>query len=285
MTPEDIAERLERRLAFYFSHNNQPCMSGDPRDRCSPLQRRNLSEAVASVIEEIQDLSAVTPKAGDNADVEEISKKAADAVGVTPYSDMRPFVVQAVKYAFVNGGSASFQDRVAAAHHALFHDDPTDVEERRARFLEEAIELAQAFGMPTEDMHALVERQRTRPAGEPEMEVGGVAVTLASLCVVAGINLSACAEEDLRILNTPEKIAHVRAKRATRHGRGPLPGFDPCTSTPVVSQNAPALEDKGGEVARLRHCLETVRANLVRLAWEENSVMIEGIDAALKQKG
>lgn len=27
--------------------------------------------------------------------------------------------------------------------------------------------------------------------------------------------------------------------------------------------------------------LETVRANLIRLAWEENSVMIEGIDKAL----
>jgi hypothetical protein len=69
MTPEDLADRLERRLAFYFSHNNQPCMSGDPRDRCSPLQRRNLSEAVASVIEEMQALSsALAPQAGDNAE-------------------------------------------------------------------------------------------------------------------------------------------------------------------------------------------------------------------------
>ena len=123
--------------------------------------------------------------------------------------------------------AATFQNRVRSAHLLLFSDDPTDIPERVARFFEEAIELAQAFNMSPDDMNALVERQRSRPAGKPEQEVGGVAVTLASLCCVADIDLAACAEEDLRVLTTPEKIAHVKAKRATRHGRGPLPGFDP----------------------------------------------------------
>jgi hypothetical protein len=45
----------------------------------------------------------------------------------------------------------------------------------------------------------------------------------------------------------------------------------------------PQPEAQGdNEAERLRRCLETVRANLVRLAWEENSIMIEGIDAALR---
>jgi hypothetical protein len=54
MRREKLAERLEKRLAIYFSHNSQPVMSGDPRDRCSPIQRRHLSEAVQAVLEEIQ---------------------------------------------------------------------------------------------------------------------------------------------------------------------------------------------------------------------------------------
>ncbi len=31
-----------------------------------------------------------------------------------------------------------------------------------------------------------------------------------------------CAEADLEKLQRPETIARIRAKRATRHGRGPL---------------------------------------------------------------
>jgi hypothetical protein len=54
MRREKLAERLEKRLAIYFSHNNQPAMSGDPRDRCTPQQRRHLTEAVQAVLEEIQ---------------------------------------------------------------------------------------------------------------------------------------------------------------------------------------------------------------------------------------
>jgi hypothetical protein len=119
---------------------------------------------------------------------------------------------------------ASFQSRVAQAHIALFHDDPTDVVERRNRFYEEATEAAQALGMTEQDAHELVAYTFSRPVGEPEKEIGAAALTLASLCVIGGWNMMACAEADLASLQTPEKIAKVRAKRATRHGRGPLPG-------------------------------------------------------------
>lgn len=120
---------------------------------------------------------------------------------------------------------ASFQDRVAAAHVALFHDDPTDIAERRDRFYEEATETAQSLGMTEADALALVAYTFSRPTGEPEKEIGAAALTLASLCVVGGWDMMACAEADLAVLVTPEKIAKVRAKRSTRHGRGPLPGL------------------------------------------------------------
>jgi hypothetical protein len=117
-----------------------------------------------------------------------------------------------------------FQNRVALAHDALFFDDPTDIAERRDRFCEEALEVAQATGMTREEAHQLVDYTFGRPVGEPQKEIGAAALTLASLCVVGGWDMAACAEADLAQLQTPEKISNVRAKRAKRHGRGPLPG-------------------------------------------------------------
>jgi hypothetical protein len=53
MTPERQSDRevLERLLALSFSANRMPCMSGDPRDRLSPLRKRDLSDAVTSILE------------------------------------------------------------------------------------------------------------------------------------------------------------------------------------------------------------------------------------------
>lgn len=121
----------------------------------------------------------------------------------------------------------SFQDRLAEVHVALFDGDPTDIEERRARFFEEAGETVQAFGMTEDEAVDLVRYTWSRPVGEPEKEVGAAFVTLTSLCILAGISASDCAERDLEKLSKPETIARIRAKRSTRHGRGPLPGLDP----------------------------------------------------------
>jgi len=123
--------------------------------------------------------------------------------------------------------AVGYQDRVAAAHHALFHDDPTDIAERLARYAEETNEVLQAFGMSREDMHQLVDYTCDRPPGEPAKEIGAALLTLTSLCVIAGYDIMACGEADLEKLQRPETIARIRAKRSTRHGRGPLPGIDP----------------------------------------------------------
>ena len=125
-----------------------------------------------------------------------------------------------------------YQDRVAQAHHALFHDDPTDVSERLARFFEEAAETCQALGMTHDDASKLLAYTFSRPVGDPAKEIGSAKLTLASLCVVAGYDMDACGEADLEKLQRPETIARIRAKRATRHGRGPLPGFDPTPPSP-----------------------------------------------------
>lgn len=136
----------------------------------------------------------------------------------------------------------TFQSRVSIAHRALFHDDPTDIAERRARFFEEATETAQALGMTGDEARQLIDYTFGRPAGEPVKEIGAAALTLASLCVVAGYDMMACAEADLEKLQRPETIARIRAKRATRHGRGPLPGLDPAIETLRQLPSQPAQQ-------------------------------------------
>ena len=43
--PEADVAPMEWALAIHFSQNRQPCMSGDPRDRLSSQQRRQLRDA------------------------------------------------------------------------------------------------------------------------------------------------------------------------------------------------------------------------------------------------
>ncbi|MBW8445209.1 MAG: hypothetical protein K0M49_06240 [Arenimonas sp.] len=131
----------------------------------------------------------------------------------------------------VETAKVPYQNRVADAHYALFHDDPTDIPERNARAFEEATETAQAFGMTRDEAIALVDYTFSRPVGDPAKEIGAKILTAFSLGVVAGIDVMAAAEADLEKLQRPETIARIRAKRATRHGRGPLPGFDPTAIT------------------------------------------------------
>jgi hypothetical protein len=52
ISPADGALRHELGylLAAYFSGNRQPCMSGDPRDRLNQFQRRDMEDAITSIL-------------------------------------------------------------------------------------------------------------------------------------------------------------------------------------------------------------------------------------------
>ena len=131
-------------------------------------------------------------------------------------------------------GFASYPARVAAACAVLFEGDPTDVAERRDRFAEEANEVCQALGMTREAAHQLVDYTHDRPVGDPAQEIGAALTTLTSLANQAGHDLMACAEADLAKLERPDTVERIRTKRATRHGRGPLPGL-----SATASEDAP----------------------------------------------
>lgn len=82
---------------------------------------------------------------------------------------------------------------------------------RALRLAEEAVELAQAYNVPKQKMQELVETVYSRPAGNPEQELGGVMMTATVLAGAHGFDPDTFFEEELlRVLRKSE--AHF-AKR------------------------------------------------------------------------
>jgi hypothetical protein len=116
----------------------------------------------------------------------------------------------------------SFQRRVAEWLSACFSPSVSgDREERVHRFLEEALELVQASGCSSEDAHRLVDYVFSRPVGRPDLEVGGVMVTLAGLCTAAGIDMDSAAKRELE--RNWARIEAIRQKQANKPVGSPLP--------------------------------------------------------------
>ncbi len=93
--------------------------------------------------------------------------------------------------------------------------------ERNHRFLEEALELAQANGCSREDALALVEYVFGRPQGDPVQEVGGVMVTLAGLCSATGVNMDEAG--DIELARNWDRIGAIREKQRSKPHGSPLP--------------------------------------------------------------
>lgn len=84
--------------------------------------------------------------------------------------------------------------------------------ERGARFLEEAVELAQAVGVPEETALKLVRHVYSRPVGEVTSELGGVGVTLLVLCELLGLSADTCEEMEVnrvmrKLVDDPKHFA------------------------------------------------------------------------------
>jgi hypothetical protein len=121
-------------------------------------------------------------------------------------------------------GAGAFQARVQPWMLACFGAEiAADRLERSDRFIEEALELVQACGYSADRAHALVDYTFGRPIGEPTQEVGGVMVTLAALCLAAGLDMHDAGEAELARINVPETIAKIRAKQAAKPTGSALP--------------------------------------------------------------
>jgi len=119
--------------------------------------------------------------------------------------------------------SRSFQSRVDDWLLACFGEQVArDKTERNHRLLEEALETVQACDCTAEDAHQLVDYTFGRPKGEPKQEVGGLALTVAALCLAQGIDMEAAAETELARVWTA--IDRIREKQRTKPRHSPLPG-------------------------------------------------------------
>lgn len=91
-----------------------------------------------------------------------------------------------------------YQERVQTWISDTFDPDQvTNIPERCFRFVEEAIELAQALGMQREDMYRLITRTYGREPGNVFSEIGDVAITLNGLSTAVNIDMIAAAEAGL----------------------------------------------------------------------------------------
>ncbi|WP_432592765.1 hypothetical protein [Stenotrophomonas maltophilia] len=103
----------------------------------------------------------------------------------------------------------------------------SNMTERGDRLLEEVLELLQAHGYDKARVPTLVSYVFGRPVGEPAQEVGGVMVTLAGYCWVAGLDMHAAGDAELARINQPDVMAKIRAKQEAKnalHFDTPLPG-------------------------------------------------------------
>ncbi len=93
----------------------------------------------------------------------------------------------------------------------------TDVEERALRFGEESLELIEALGVTKDQAIALVNQVFDKGApGEKMQELGGVCVTLASLCNVAKLDANLAYEIEFARCERPEIIAKIQEKHRTK---------------------------------------------------------------------
>lgn len=144
----------------------------------------------------------------------------------------------------------AYLDRYTKVHTALFHDDPTDMKERRDRHAEEGIELAQALGMPKHEFIKLAEYVYAREVGNVEKEIADSFTTLVAIGEVAHLNVFSLGLRGLKNLEKPETQARIREKRRTRHGRGPLPGFDPKKEPQTIGEVMKSRDFSTGEPKR-----------------------------------
>jgi hypothetical protein len=116
----------------------------------------------------------------------------------------------------------NFQGEVTAWANECFGVEITnDKTERTHRFLEEALELAQAAVCTREEAHLLVDYVFNRPVGEFSQEVGGTMVTLAGLCSAYGESMDDCAATEIKRVWT--KVEAIREKQRNKPKFGPLP--------------------------------------------------------------
>lgn len=119
-----------------------------------------------------------------------------------------------------------FQKRVVPWLRATFTPHHIrDIHTRVFRFIEEALELAQALGVSEYSMHTIVRYVFSRDKGEKHQELGGTMVTLAALANAIEEDMHEAGETEL--MRCWSKREAIRAKQDAKPEFSSLPGGDP----------------------------------------------------------
>ena len=95
----------------------------------------------------------------------------------------------------------------------------TSVPQRGVRLAEEAVEAAQAAGVPREMVHQLVDYVYDREPGELRQELGGLGITILALAAAAGLSADKCERDELtRVLS--KDPAWFRQRNETKNAAG-----------------------------------------------------------------
>ena len=109
------------------------------------------------------------------------------------------------------GHAGTLQQDVEDWSNACFGPERLDDQHLTAvRFVEEALELAQAAGVTQREVTQVSQYVFNRPVGEMRNEVGGTYITLANLCNSFVIDMEAAARETLR--SCWKRIEQIRSK-------------------------------------------------------------------------
>lgn len=121
----------------------------------------------------------------------------------------------------VGAAGPSFQVRVGQWLEACFEAAATEPKERTHRFLEKALEFAQASGCMQTEAAQLVDYVFSRPVGELGKDAGAVMLTLAGLCSARRIEMEQAGESELS--RVWQLVPQIRAKHRSRPVDSPLP--------------------------------------------------------------
>jgi hypothetical protein len=123
----------------------------------------------------------------------------------------------------MSGALKSFQHRVADWTLRVFGQDyMMDREERALRLLEEALEFGQSMGLSIGEALHLLHYVYSRPAGDPQQELGGVAVTLHAAATALGLHTDQLTDLEISRIEAlpPEKfIKRNEEKKASGVGK------------------------------------------------------------------
>lgn len=183
-TPMTDAQTMAREIADRLCSEGYP----SPRYPDGVKYRGRLSaEAYAGLVEDIASALTASP--------------AAMEIAARNERQLRMFDWAQIVFASTQGGDAGF--RAARAR----------------RFLEEAVELAQAIGVTAEEVTAIRDYVFGRSAGEPRQEIGGTMLTLNCLAQAVGVSVAEAEHAEwARVLAKP--VTHFQQRDREKQHAG-----------------------------------------------------------------